>query len=212
MTVPGLSATNHQVDLLWALAASLERASDQVRSIAMIEPVDWLDHVNDMVITLKAACGPAENLGLDLYKATTSALAIKLLCAALDEEAIMIDRSALLSRAREEAATLVGLLYELRLDVTRRMGVEFGETRPANEQARRAPLRVSLRIIQVMVRLLPRVDRALYRELYRSELSELAQTKRGRRAQIGYTVRALVRVWSLRRVLAAEAIGEVDQA
>jgi hypothetical protein len=207
MTVPGLAASSHQLDLLWALAASLERASDQADSLALGEEADSVDHANELLNVLTTAEGYAADLGIDLHPATTTAHTIQRLCSAADGMGANIDHCALLERVGREIQ-LVAFLHQHKLEVARRMDMAPWMT----ERGTRALMRVSLWVTQYMVRLLPRADRPLYAELYRSELAELAQAKRGRRAQIGYTLRALVRVWSLRRALAAEAIGEVDQA
>jgi hypothetical protein len=55
------------------------------------------------------------------------------------------------------------------------------------------------------VRLLPPGDRQHYRELYGSELAELAQGRQARRAQAAYVVRVVLRTLALRRVLRAPA-------
>jgi hypothetical protein len=64
-------------------------------------------------------------------------------------------------------------------------------------------LEVSGRLTAWAARLLPVADRPVYGELFRSELFDLAQAGSGRRAQVGYAIRVLVRAPLLRRALRA---------
>jgi hypothetical protein len=63
------------------------------------------------------------------------------------------------------------------------------------------PWGVAVRLIGWLVRVLPVGDRAVYREVFESELFDLAQTARPRRAQFAYAVWSAVGVVSLRRAL-----------
>lgn len=69
----------------------------------------------------------------------------------------------------------------------------------------RMPWGVAVRVTGWLVRVLPVGDRVMYREVYESELFDLAQTARPRRAQFAYAVRSTVGVVSLRRALRTPA-------
>jgi hypothetical protein len=90
---------------------------------------------------------------------------------------------------------LLDLDLAVELDVTPKRGAVVW--RPAG--------RFWVRLTQRAARLLPPLDQALYRELYHSELTELAQGSHPYRAQLAYTIRVVVRVLPLRRTLRAPA-------
>ena len=69
----------------------------------------------------------------------------------------------------------------------------------------RTVMPLSRALAQCAVRLLPLSDQALYRDIFTSELHELAQGRRSRRVQIAYVVRILLRSPWLRRELRAPA-------
>jgi hypothetical protein len=80
------------------------------------------------------------------------------------------------------------------------------QTVPVQEVGRRSfHLAVSRRLTAWAARILPVADRSEYEELFGSELYELAQSDGGRRAQLAYALRVLVRAPLLRRELRAPA-------
>lgn len=63
------------------------------------------------------------------------------------------------------------------------------------------PWRAALRVTGWVARVLPVADQQVYREVFASELFDLAQTAHPRRAQLTYAIQVVVRVLALRHAL-----------
>lgn len=208
----GLLAIVLDRTLILDLDVVLARDPDLARALARDLDLDLaFDHARDLARDL----GLALTRDLDLARDLARALALAVdrgLDLALDlsrfralNRAPDFGRARDLDRARDLARQLTETLSSVQDDALRAASVGVAEGSAARGMVWRPADRRVVQVTGWVTRMLPRPDRSYYRELYRSELAELAQGPRPWWAQVAYAVQVSLRVLALRRILRAPA-------